>query len=151
MPSTPSPTNFRYCRTSCSCFVYQALQLSERIPDRSAFCCDYLFAPFVVFVKTHDFSFSLIHDFVVNLPPRGLLGSNHTTNLYYMQISVVALSAKWPLEIDKKAFSYGLIYVESGRLGRKFNKKKMFFKFFFYFVVLFRGIVYICRENYKPK
>lgn len=151
MPSTPSPTNFRYCRTSCSCFVYQALQLSERIPDRSAFCCDYLFAPFVVFVKTHDFSFSLIHDFVVNLPPRGLLGSNHTTNLYYMQISVVALSAKWPLEIDKKAFSYGLIYVESGRLGRKFNKKKMFFQFFFYFVVLFRGIVYICRENYKPK
>lgn len=151
MPSTPSPTNFRYCRTSCSCFVYQALQLCERIPDRSAFCCDYLFAPFVVFVKTHDFSFPLIHNFVVNLPPRGLLGSNHTTNLYYMQISVVALSAKWPLEIDKKAFSYGLIYVESGRLGRKFNKKKMFFKFFFYFVVLFRGIVYICRENYKPK
>lgn len=127
MPSTPSPTNFRYCRTSCSCFVYQALQLSERIPDRSAFCCDYLFAPFVVFVKTHDFSFSLIHNFVVNLPPRGLLGSNHTTNLYYMQISVVALSSKRPLEIDKNAFSYGLIYVESGRLGRKFNKKKMFF------------------------
>ena len=127
MPSTPSPTNFRYCRTSCSCFVYQALQLSERIPDRSAFCCDYLFAPFVVFVKTHDFSFSLIHNFVVNLPPLGLLGSNHTTNLYYMQISVIALSSKRPLEIDKKAFSYGLIYVESGRLGRKFNKKKMFF------------------------
>ena len=127
MPSTPSPTNFRYCRTSCSCFVYQALQLSERIPDRSAFCCDYLFAPFVVFVKTHDFSFSLIHNFVVNLPSRGLLGSNRTTNLYYMQISVIALSAKWPLEIDKKAFSCGLIYVESGRLGRKFNKKKMFF------------------------
>lgn len=127
MPSTPSPTNFRYCRTSCSCFVYQALQLSERIPDRSAFCCDYLFAPFIIFFKTHDFSFSLIHNFVVNLPPRGLLGSNHTTNLYYMQISVVALSAKRPLEIDKKAFSYGLIYVESGRLGRKFNKKKMFF------------------------
>lgn len=127
MPSTPSPTNFRYCRTSCSCFVYQALQLSERIPDRSAFCCDYLFAPFIIFVKTHDFSFSLIHNFVVNLPPRGLLGSNHTTNLYYMQISVVALSSKRPLEIDKNAFSYGLIYVESGRLGRKFNKKKMFF------------------------
>lgn len=127
MPSTPSPTNFRYCRTSCSCFVCQALQLSERIPDRSAFCCDYLFAPFIIFFKTHDFSFSLIHKFVVNLPPLGLLGSNHTTNLYYMQISVIALSAKRPLEIDKKAFSYGLIYVESGRLGRKFNKKKMFF------------------------
>lgn len=127
MPSTPSPTNFRYCRTSCSCFVYQALQLSERIPDRSAFCCDYLFAPFIIFFKTHDFSFSLIHNFVVNLLPRGLLGSNHTTNLYYMQISVIALSAERPLEIDKKAFSYGLIYVESGRLGRKFNKKKMFF------------------------
>jgi hypothetical protein len=44
-----------------------------------------------------------------------------------MQISVVALTAKRLLEIDKKAFSYGLIYVESGRLGRKFNKKKMFF------------------------
>lgn len=138
MPSTPSPTNFRYCRTSCSCFVYQALQLSERIPDRSAFCCDYLFAPFVVFVKTHDFSFSLIHNFVVNLPPRGLLGSNHTTNLYYMQISVVALSAKRPLEIDKKAFSYGLIYVESGRLGRKFNKKRCFFNFSF--ILLFYSV-----------
>lgn len=138
MPSTPSPTNFRYCRTSCSCFVYQALQLSERIPDRSAFCCDYLFAPFVVFVKTHDFSFSLIHDFVVNLPPRGLLGSNHTTNLYYMQISVVALSAKWPLEIDKKAFSYGLIYVESGRLGRKINKKEKFFLIFLLFCCFIR-------------
>lgn len=61
------------------------------------------------------------------------------------------MARKWLLEIDKKAFSYGLIYVESGRLGRKFNKKKMFFKFFFYFVVLFRGIVYICQENYKPK
>lgn len=68
-----------------------------------------------------------MHDFVVNLPLRGLWGSNHTTNLYYMQISVVALTAKRLLEIDKKAFSYGLIYVESGRLGRKFNKKKMFF------------------------
>ena len=133
MPSTPSPTNFRYCRTSCSCFVYQAIQLSERIPDRSAFCCYYLFAPFVVFVKTHDFSFSLIHNFVVNLPPLGLLGSNHTTNLYYMQISVIALSAKRPLEIDKKAFSYGLIYVESGRLGRKFNKKKDVFLIFLLF------------------
>lgn len=138
MPSTPSPTNFRYCRTSCSCFVYQALQLSERIPDRSAFCCDYLFAPFIIFVKTHDFSFSLIHNFVVNLPPRGLLGSNHTTNLYYMQISVVALSSKRPLEIDKNAFSYGLIYVESGRLGRKFNKKKMFFNFSF--ILLFYSV-----------
>jgi len=60
-------------------------------------------------------------------PRGGLWGSNHTTNLYYMQISVIALSAERPLEIDKKAFSYGLIYVESGRLGRKFNKKKMFF------------------------
>ena len=138
MPSRPSPTNFRYCRTSCSCFVYQALQLSERIPDRSAFCCDYLFAPFVVFVKTHDFSFSLIHNFVVNLPPRGLLGSNHTTNLYYMQISVVALSSKRPLEIDKNAFSYGLIYVESGRLGRKFNKKRCFFNFSF--ILLFYSV-----------
>lgn len=138
MPSTPSPTNFRYCRTSCSCFVYQALQLSERIPDRSAFCCDYLFAPFIIFVKTHDFSFSLIHNFVVNLPPRGLLGSNHTTNLYYMQISVVALSSKRPLEIDKNAFSYGLIYVELGRLGRKFNKKKMFFNFSF--ILLFYSV-----------
>uniref|UniRef100_UPI004028EEC2 hypothetical protein n=1 Tax=Candidatus Limisoma sp. TaxID=3076476 RepID=UPI004028EEC2 len=37
------------------------------------------------------------------------------------------MARKWLLEIDKKAFSYGLIYVESGRLGRKFNKKKMFF------------------------
>lgn len=138
MPSTPSPTNFRYCRTSCSCFVYQALQLSERIPDRSAFCCDYLFAPFIIFVKTHDFSFSLIHNFVVNLPPRGLLGSNHTTNLYYMQISVVALSSKRPLEIDKNAFSYGLIYVESGRLGRKFNKKRCFFNFSF--ILLFYSV-----------
>lgn len=138
MPSTPSPTNFRYCRTSCSCFVYQALQLSERIPDRSAFCCDYLFAPFIIFVKTHDFSFSLIHNFVVNLPPRGLLGSNHTTNLYYMQISVVDLSSKRPLEIDKKAFSYGLICVESGRLGRKFNKKRCFFNFSF--ILLFYSV-----------
>lgn len=138
MPSRPSPTNFRYCRTSCSCFVYQALQLSERIPDRSAFCCDYLFAPFIIFVKTHDFSFSLIHNFVVNLPPRGLLGSNHTTNLYYMQISVVALSSKRPLEIDKNAFSYGLIYVESGRLGRKFNKKRCFFNFSF--ILLFYSV-----------
>lgn len=37
------------------------------------------------------------------------------------------MARKWLLEIDKKAFSYGLIYVESGRLGRKFNKKEKFF------------------------
>ena len=127
MPSTPSPTNFRYCRTSCSCFVYQALQLSERIPDRSAFCCYYLFAPFVVFVKTHDFSFSLIHNFVVNLP-RWDFWVLITRQIYIIcNFPVMVLSSKRPLEIDKKAFSYGLIYVESGRLGRKFNKKKMFF------------------------
>lgn len=39
----------------------------------------------------------------------------------------MVLSSKWPLEIDKKAFSYGLIYGESGRFGRKINKKKKFF------------------------
>ena len=39
----------------------------------------------------------------------------------------MVLSVKWPLEIDKKAFPDGLIYGESGRLGRKFNKKKKFF------------------------
>lgn len=146
MPSTPSPTNFRYCRTSCSCFVYQALQLSERIPDRSAFCCDYLFAPFIIFVKTHDFSFSLIHNFVVNLPRGGLLGSNHTTNLYYMQISVVALSSKRPLEIDKNAFSYGLIYVESGRLGRKFNKKRCFLIFLLFCCFIPWNSIHLSRK-----
>lgn len=128
MPSTPSPTNFRYCRTSCSCFVYQALQLSERIPDRSAFCCDYLFAPFIIFVKTHDFSFPLIHKFCCKFAPAGGFGVLITRQIYIIcNFPVMVLSSKRPLEIDKKAFSYGLIYVETGRLGRNFNKKKMFF------------------------
>ena len=51
----------------------------------------------------------------------------------------MVLSSKRPLEIDKKAFSYGLIYVETGRLGRKFNKKKMFFLIFL-FILLFYSV-----------
>lgn len=58
---------------------------------------------------------------------------------------------KWLLEIDKRSFRMAQFGIKQGVFGRKINKKEKFFKFFFYFVVLFGGMVYICRENYKPK